>query len=407
MFQTSPSKRRKSFIRLQTSAGGYGKKAGALAILLIALLMASGCSGPSGSDVRQVAGIDEAALSSASQSIDALRAGNYEQPPSEAPTPKKNAKIWIVSCGQMSAGCATISAGAQEAALSLGWEANICDGKLDPGAMSACLRSAITAGADSAILAGIDCKAIQQPLLEARTAGVKTVGVLAFDCDSSGGEPLFNASTKFTTQYPTLREWADASGRARADWVIHATSGNAKAITLYALSSTITTVQNDAFVKRLQECSSCSVSEQVALSDGDLGGGQIRAKFESTLLKSPEANAVATPADTFFLLGLQTAVTGSGKSDSLHTIGGEGNGQNLDFIAKNQGEDATLAVANGWLGYAAVDTAIRVLAGQPGVPQGIGFQLVDKDNVADVTRAGNYNPPVDYVAAYRKAWGLQ
>ncbi|MDF2052231.1 substrate-binding domain-containing protein [Arthrobacter sp. Cr_A7] len=405
MFQTSTSGRPKPSITFQTSAAGNGKKAGTFAILLVALLTASGCSGPSGSDVRQA--FDEAALSSASQSIDALRAGNYEEPPSEAPTPVKDANIWIVSCGQMSAGCAGISAGAQEAASSLGWEANLCDGKLDPGAMSACVRSAITAGADSVVLAGIDCQAIQQPLLEARTAGVETVGVLAFDCDSSGGEPLFSASTKFTTQYPTLKEWADASGRARADWVIDATSGNAKAITLFALSSTITTVQNDAFVKRIQECSSCSVSEGVALSDGDLGGGQVRAKFESALLKSPEANAVATPADTFFLLGLETAITGSGKSDSLHTIGGEGNGQNLDFIAKNQGEDATLAVANGWLGYAAVDTAIRVLAGQPGVTQGIGFQLVDKDNVADVTLAGHYNPPVDYIAAYRKAWGLQ
>jgi ribose transport system substrate-binding protein len=378
-----------------------------LAALITPCLVMTACSGGAGAENTNAA-VDQAALASASEAVQALRAGNYEAPPADAPAPRRDAEVWIVSCGQQSAGCAGISGGAEAAAESLQWKANVCDGKLDPAAMSGCVRSAVTAGADAVILAGIDCAAIQQSLLEAQAAGVPTIGVLAFDCDSSkGGKPLFSASTKFTTEYPTLKEWAEASGRARADWVIADTGGNANPITLHALSSTITSVQNEAFTKHIGECGSCSIAAEIALSDGDLAGGQIRPKFESALLNAPEANAVATPADTFFLLGLQTAITGSGKSDALSIIGGEGNGQNLGFIANNQGEDATIAVANDWLGYAAVDTAVRVMAGKPAVPEGVGFQLVDQENVASVSRDGKYVPPVDYVSAYHAVWGVR
>ncbi|WP_405770797.1 substrate-binding domain-containing protein [Streptomyces sp. NBC_00080] len=371
-----------------------------LALTMLTLALA-GCSSSAGagSAPGHTKGASDAALS-------ALYRGRYGTPPSTAPKPRPGVKLWVLSCGAQSVGCTAVSQAVVDAGHSLGWTVSVCDGKLDPGVWAGCLRSAVAAKADALVQVAADCAAVRQPLSEARSAGLPVVGALSFDCGADGPSALFSASVQMAEQYPSLQSYAAANGAARADWVAAKTDGRAKVITVTAASSRITKVQNDAFTTRLAKCRGCSVAEHVELTNEDLATGKVRQKIESALLRNPAANALATPADTFFTLGLQPAIMASGRSGDLAVIGGEGDPPNFGFIAGNQGQDATVAVPNGWVGWAAVDTVIRVLAKQRPVDEGIGFQVVDHDHMSAVSH-GTYVPPVDYEAAYRTAWGLK
>jgi ribose transport system substrate-binding protein len=101
--------------------------------------------------------------------------------------------------------------------------------------------------------------------------------------------------------------------------------------------------------------------------------------------------------------GIGPAIAASGKSGELAVIGGEGNPTNVKLIAADRGQDAANAVDAEWLGWAAVDTLNRVLAGRPAAPQGIGWQIVDRDH--NIGEAGTYAVDVDFKSAYRKVWG--
>ena len=56
-----------------------------------------------------------------------------------------------------------------------------------------------------------------------------------------------------------------------------------------------------------------------------------------------------------------------------------------------------------WSGYAGMDSINRALNDSPTVVQGIGFALVDKTKGLPAEGAA-YKPPIDFKAAYQKAW---
>jgi ribose transport system substrate-binding protein len=56
------------------------------------------------------------------------------------------------------------------------------------------------------------------------------------------------------------------------------------------------------------------------------------------------------------------------------------------------------------MGYAGIDTANRVFAGQPVVSQGLGYQAVDKDN--NLPAKGPYREARTIEDTYLKLWGV-
>jgi len=59
----------------------------------------------------------------------------------------------------------------------------------------------------------------------------------------------------------------------------------------------------------------------------------------------------------------------------------------------------------GWLGWATIDTLNSVFHGQQPQESGIGWQLIDLQHNLPAAGKG-WEPAVDYVAAYKKAWGV-
>jgi ribose transport system substrate-binding protein len=61
-------------------------------------------------------------------------------------------------------------------------------------------------------------------------------------------------------------------------------------------------------------------------------------------------------------------------------------------------------ISSPWNGWAAVDSLNSYWSQKPPVDSGIGWTLVDKDH--GLPASGEFVPPVDYKAAYKKAWGV-
>ncbi|GII64870.1 sugar ABC transporter substrate-binding protein [Sphaerisporangium krabiense] len=372
-----------------------------LALLCAGTLALGACS--SGTAPSPKAPDAAAATGGGSEALgDLVKGSSYGAPPAAAPAAPPGKKVWIVSCGQSAIGCQTGAEAAREAAKAVGWEAQICDGRLNAGgAFAQCVRQGVAARPDAIITEAIDCSDIRQPLREAKAAGVPTVDFWGFDCDTgSGGEKLFTASVVPAREHPTNAAYQEAIGRARAAWIAAGSGGRASIVELVFQGTNIGAALHRGFTEGIAACAGCQVHPvDVTLSTF----GDVRQIIESALLRNPDATWVSVPLDSLVLAGAAQAVAGSPRRSELRLIGGEGLPPNLNLIRGGQGQDAAVGQPIDWYGWAAVDTLIRVFAGEKPAPAGLGFQIVDRS--ANLPGSGAYTAPVDFRAAYRKAWG--
>ena len=101
------------------------------------------------------------------------------------------AEVYVVSCGQLLESCTILVDGVIEAADEIGWDTTLVDTGLDFAKAGDAVRQAMAAGADGAIVVGVDCQHFTAALDEANAADFPVVVLNAFDCDvtSEGAEP--------------------------------------------------------------------------------------------------------------------------------------------------------------------------------------------------------------------------
>jgi ribose transport system substrate-binding protein len=328
------------------------------------------------------------------------------QPPTSAPPVPAGKTIWVVSCGQAVPTCVTPARAVSDAARAVGWTPKICDGQLNPNGWSACIRQGVGARADVVATIGLDCASVQTALKEAAAAHVTTIGVGGNDCDVTGGTKTFSAVTR---QLPdrTDQQWWHTMGALQADWIIGRTHGQAKVLSVQFADALWGPWITEGLTAELATCAGCTIVGGVRLTNQDVATNALATKFSTALLQHSDANAVSVPIDGWFHIGLAQAITASGRSAQLAVIGALGEAGNLELIRHGLGEDATVGFSEVWEGWAAVDAAIRVLDGQPVVPAGVGLQVVDAQHgLPAAGRLFEYTPAVDFIAGYKKAWGV-
>ena len=158
------------------------------AIVLAAIAIAVACSSSKtssnstssgGGDTGTVAAQNPAtALAKAEAATKVNFKGNYTNVSPESRPAAKNKSVIIISASQASISSSVPANGAAEAAKKLGWKVTIYDAKLEPSKYAPLVRQAVTAKPDGIILVAIDCQNVQQPLQQAKNAGIKVVGHL-------------------------------------------------------------------------------------------------------------------------------------------------------------------------------------------------------------------------------------
>jgi ribose transport system substrate-binding protein len=343
--------------------------------------------------------------------LNELYKGTEGTPPTTGPKIANGKSVIFISCGQAAPGCAGVPNEMATPAKLVGWKYQIVDGRLNAGnGWANGIRQAIAAKPDAIIVHGMNCPDVQQPIQDAVNAGIPVMGLEDVDCNDpllpgGGGKALFKASMQYTNADKTGGDYFYRWGAYQADYVINATKGNAKVIrTDY--ESIFGAHQKAGQDAELKKCSGCKIVADIKFGAADqTPNGPLFQKFNTVLVQHPEANAVILNFDTDVnTAGLSKAIVDNGRKSAV-VVGGEGYAPALQLIRTGQGLNADPAHDGHWMAWAAVDNLNRFFNGQPLVPQGVGFRIIDKDHNM-MPQGKDYATPVDYRSAYKKLWGV-
>lgn len=310
-----------------------------------------------------------------------------------------NVNYYVVSCGEQSPDCSSISSSMVSAAQAMGWKATKVDGKLNPQGFSDAIRQAIAGGANVISAIGIGCGVAQAAWKEAKAAGITIIGGGGVD-DCS---PKVWDSERLWLKDVTPKQQWENFGILAAEYLYGKTNGKAQALVLnfptQAWGPWITAAFND----KLKALGGTTVA-QLDVTDPEVADGSFVQKVITALQKNPSVNALQVPNDGWLLQGLAAALVQNDLASKITVVGRGGNAAVLDLIkAGNKGVTGTIGFATFVGAWGSVDTAARVLT--KGTPAYIGEQMAAVDATHNMPASGAYQGSGDYQAAYKKAWG--
>ncbi len=367
-----------------------------VAVVMTGCGSGGGASGGSGGNAGSSSG-----AAFATQELQTLYKGEgYQAPPSTSPSPAKGKTVWVFSCSQAAQGCSVPAGATVEAAKAMGWHVVLYDTQLSPSRIEAGVRSAIAAKANGIIEYSLDCPFWPGDIRLAHSAGIKIVAAESLQC-SSPSQPRLDADVSYT-QGAFTPPWFHDYGQAQAVNVIAKTNGNAKII--YVHQTDVVSFQYVAagVHAAVTKCSNCSVVDEVDFTGNDFGAA-LQQKIQESILKYPTANAMIWDWDIGDI-GAIAALRASGRAQSIVVGVAQGLSQTIKAMRSHGINGIGVGIPQEWEGYASVDDMNRLFHNQSPVPSGIGLESFDTSH--NFPSGDLWQPPIDFKADYRKAWGL-
>jgi ribose transport system substrate-binding protein len=363
-------------------------------------LLASGCGSDDSGDAT-ASGESAATWQDEAKTVDKLlgETGTFKAPPSEAPDPEPGKKIALISCGQTITACKYATDGAKEATDAIGWESTLFDAKGDPTNAGTGVRQAVVAGVDGIFMYYVDCKYVAAALKEAKEAGIPVVSAEGVDCNKGGdtGDSLFTGEVTYVEG-----DWLEYVYQwefTQFQYPIAKLKGKANMIVFGDNTIIGSEVAIQAAKDAYKGCESCKLD--VKEFPITAIGTDLQQIAQEAILKMPDVNAIAGTYEAVILGGVEAASRASGKEVMLDI--GEGNPEAMELLRSGRATYGAGLPAH-WEGWSGIDGLVRILAGEEPVNSGIGLQLFDADH--NMPASGGYNPPFDFRATYRKAWGV-
>jgi ribose transport system substrate-binding protein len=287
----------------------------------------------------------------------------------------------------------------QEAAKEVGINVTTWDAKSQVNRMQQGIEQAVRQ-ADAMILTGIPIAAVQGALEDAKKANVPSVSVLNNQPDPNapgqGAGPLVNATS--APNYEHGGALVAAKAIVDTDGKVNATIFDTKEIT-----PSPDVVRGMKSI--LDKCSECKVDMNTTpLADWATA---LTPKAQSVIRKNPNLNYILPIFDdmgVFITAGVQQA----GAEGRVKVAALDGTPAALKVIQEGDTFTANPGQPTGWLGWHALDQAMRLMLGEkPGDPE-IPSRLLDDDNLKGVD-VDNVDAPYgnpQYREGFRKLWGL-
>ena len=331
--------------------------------------------------------------------------GTFQPPPTSGPKATTGKSVWVISCGQVAASCAEIAGAAMQAGKALGWKMTLFDGKLDPSVYSQGILQAIANHVSGIFTVAVDCAIARSPLLQAKQAGIFTVGVSNFDCNdplNNTGTPVYSTYVKYSgidgygTSYEDWKKY-------NAAWIIAQTGGKAKVVNSYAPGYLVAEYQNKGFMEELKLCSGCSVVSNLGITATDQAGTAAQQKMQAAITQNPQVNAVQVGVSGWFGRFANAAIKSTSRSN-LMVAGDECDDAAIAAIKGSGPQQMCVARVFGWESWAAMDELNRQFAspGSAPVDEGLGFQIVDKTH--NLPAGSSWTSPINYQSAYEAIW---
>jgi ribose transport system substrate-binding protein len=287
----------------------------------------------------------------------------------------------------------------KEAAKEVGIKVTTWDAKSQVNRMQQGIEQAVRQ-ADAMILTGIPIAAVQGALEDAKKAKIPSVSVLNNQPDANapgqGAGPLVNATS--APNYEHGGALVAAKAVVDTDGKVNATIFDTKEIT-----PSPDVVRGMKSI--LDKCGDCKVDTNTTpLAEWATA---LTPKAQSVVRKNPNLNYILPIFDdmgVFITAGVQQA----NAADRVKVAALDGTPAALKVIQEGDVFTANPGQPTGWLGWHALDQAMRLMLGEkPGNPE-IPSRLLDDENLQGVDVENVDAPYGDpkYREGFRQLWGL-
>lgn len=360
----------------------YGLAGGAAALLIITSLV--GCTTGAEETPAATEGSGDSTLSAAVQT--AMEPIAEWPGPSDPVEPVSGKKVTIITCGSTGITCVRVANGAKAASDALGWDATIVDGQNQPAVWNTVIGNALAAGTEALILAAVPPVTVQAAVDSATEAGIPVVYVLGLD----------DPSAVATIDMPR-----EKAAEYMAEWLANDSGGSAKVFQLNVTDFPEAVAYNEALAAKLVDiCSGCEIVDDADFSMA-LANQRIPGLVSSALQTNPDITYVSAPFDAVSLFvnqGIQQSGLTGVKVVGLGADPEGIQGMNDGTMA------ASVAMPAEWMGWQAIDTAVRYFADAEIETPEIPIRLITQENVQSDTESG-WQGDIDYEAKYLELWG--
>lgn len=286
----------------------------------------------------------------------------------------------------------------KEAAAAVGFEITISENQLNVDQWGQGVTTAIAGGYNLVdIQGGIPPEAVGPQLSEAKAKGLKVTATHLYDVTQPPNKDLVDGN--FSMDYTR-------AGQIMAAWAIEKTEGKVNAVIIGSDEITPTS----AFVKAIQDYLTANAPESkfkyinVPVVEW---GSKIQPEVQAALVADPGINYILPIYDSMSAF-VVPALTLSNRED-VRIASYNGTPFTLDLLRDGDLMEMNVGESLSWVGYAAVDGMMRLLCDKGEVTKlNTPLYIFDDSNVKDAgVPAGYGGYGDDYVAGFKKLWGLQ
>jgi len=302
----------------------------------------------------------------------------------------KGKLVYNISCSLAVTGCSQISGQIGSAATAAGEQFQRCDAGTTPTQADSCFTTAVNAKAAVIVVNAVGTNQAGIGYKAAAAAGIPIVGAFT---GNSPGAPSVKSEVAGTA--------CPDEARLVADSIMVHTGGHANV--LFAGESTLScdSQRVSAFSSEMKKCPACSVTN-VTFNLSTLTS-DLPQKITAALTANTNVNYIAGVFDQVAKIS-STAAHQAASSRTIHVAGMDANPPNLQDIASGGLQDVDITVGQGEVAWAAVYTALRVLAGKP-VPAvtPVNYWIIDRSDISRVPKNG-FLGPVGYQQQFKALW---
>jgi ribose transport system substrate-binding protein len=373
------------------------RRAGAVAAG-VSLLALAACSSGSSSGTSAKSGFNVASYKAAVAQFLKGSPSSF-QGPTSSPGVASNVKIWIMPCSASLSGCETPAQYAKQAATALGWHVTMFDGQGSPRTENTGLLDAVAAGAKVIITVSVSPDLVQQGLKAAAQAHIPVVSVsngTGSPNPAPASQPPYHYAVDVSVDYLAI-------GKAMADAVIADSGGTANVLVMGDKEFPSVNLTQQAILSELAKCTTCKVSPVVYFTS-DTVATSLGQQTVGYLQSHPDVDYVISPYDPAAAVQVP-AIQAAGLTSKVKLVSVVAAPENLAFIAQGRVQFADTAEGNNYLGYAAVDQAIRLLKGQALFsPNGENtpLALLQKSNLPPTGQ--QWSPTFNFEQSFMSIW---
>jgi ribose transport system substrate-binding protein len=352
-----------------------------------------------GAETTEAAGI----AAEAQELIDAAKEPLEFEPPGPPIDAAKlqGKRILVLSVDQRVPTLAQAAGVMREAGKAAGVNVDIFDAKSDVARMQQGLDQAVRS-ADAAILLGIPIALVGPGLEKAKQAGVSTVSVLNNEPEEGAPGQGAGDPNVYATTAPSYFE----GGRLAAAKAIVDTNGEAKVVIFNTSEITPSAPVVEGMKDILERCDTCEV---VAENDTPLAewSTALTPKAVSVIRQNPDVNYLLPIFDAMGIF-VHAGILQANAGERVKVAAFNGTPAALDLILQGDTFTGDPGQPNGWLGWHAVDQAMRGMLGlEPGNPE-IPIRFFDDENLqgVDVNDLDEPYGNPDYRSGFMELWGV-